>query len=65
MRIEKGDLALVHAQALPDAVSEHEAAVEHRYYRLGAWRHDAIDIDQNILVARIGAKVMCSFSHGF
>ena len=64
MGVEKGDLSLVHTQPFPHPVAEHEAAVKHRNHRLGARRHHAIDVDQNIRVARIGGKVMRALSHG-
>ena len=64
MGIEKGDLSLVHAQPFPDAVAEHETAVKNRHHRLGAWRHDAIDVDQDIVVTGISGEVMRTLSHG-
>src|SRR5271170_4449097 len=53
MLVQADNLAVRETEALPDAVAQHEAAVEHRHDRLVARHQGAIDIDQNLVVARI------------
>jgi len=64
MGAQKGDLSAVDAQPFPDAVAEHEAAVEYRNSCLRSRRHHAVYIDQNFIVARIGCEIMRALSHG-
>ena len=54
----------MHAQALPHAVAEHEAAVEHRYERLGARLQRAVDVDPDRVVARVVVEVLDALRHG-
>lgn len=43
----------MHAQALPDAVAEHEPRIEHGDGRFGAALQHAVDRDEHVRVARI------------
>jgi hypothetical protein len=63
MLIEEGQAAVVQAQALPYAIAEHEAAVEHRHARLVAWKQFAVDADPDRFVARIAGVVVGAFAH--
>ena len=58
MLLQKRDLAVVNAQALPDAVTEHEAAVENRHARLVASEALAIDVDLDARVTRVVAVLV-------
>ena len=51
--VEERDAAVDDAQALPHAVSEHEACIQHRDCRLGARHQLSVDRDQYVRVARI------------
>ena len=46
------------AQPFPDAVAEHEAAVEHRHRRLRPRDVRAVDVDQHLRIARIGHEMV-------
>ena len=46
--VEEQRVAASHAQPLPDAVAEHEAAVEHRHHGLGPGLQRAIDPDPDV-----------------
>ena len=41
------------AQALPDAIAKHEAAVEHRYHRAIPGHEFAIDVNQDVVVTGV------------
>ncbi len=56
--VEKGDAPVDEPQALPDAVAEHEAGIEHRDFRVGARRQLAVDADEDGIVARIADVVL-------
>src|SRR5687768_12480438 len=64
MPVEEGDPALVDPQALPHAIAEHEARIEHRDHRLAARLHLAVDVDQDRRVARIAGAVVQGTGHG-
>src|SRR5208337_3769486 len=53
MALKEGDAAVDQAQALPDAIAEHEARVEHGDSGFRARRQRPVDADQHQIVARI------------
>ena len=63
MAVEEGELAPVDAQALPHAVAEHEAAIEHRHDRLCARLQLAVDVDEDRRVPRV-RDVVHRLGHG-
>jgi hypothetical protein len=64
MLIEKRGMALRNAKAFPDAVAEHEARVEHRHDRLVALLDRAVDVDQDVAVARVFLRFVDALRHG-
>ena len=58
MAVEKRDPSLDEAQALPDAVAQHEARIEHRDDCLVARDQVAVHRDQDRVVARILAGML-------
>src|SRR5271156_5697349 len=60
MPVEKRDPPVVQAKALPDAVPEHEAGIEHRHLRLGAADELAVDADEDVVVARVADVVLAA-----
>ena len=64
MDIEKRDAAAMHPQSFPHSVPEHESAVEDRYPGFVTRHVLAVDVDENLLVARIGTVLVCPFAHG-
>ena len=53
MPIEEREPSLMDADTLPNAVAEHEPAVEHRHHRLRARHMRAVDVDQHLGIARV------------
>ena len=60
MAVEKGDAPVDEAQALPHAVAEHEAGIEHGDLRLLARRQRSVDADQDGIVARVAVVILRS-----
>jgi hypothetical protein len=60
---EEGNPPAMHPQSLPYSIAEDEPGVEHRNHRLGARTQCAIDIDEDVAIARIVGGVMCAGSH--
>ena len=58
MLVEEGDASARQAQTLPYAVAEHEAGIEHRDLGLGARGQDAVDADEDVVVARVADIVL-------
>ena len=58
MLVEESRVTAVHAEPLPHAVAEHEAGVEDRHHRLAARHQPAVDVDQDLAVARIVGEVV-------
>ena len=63
MALEEGGMARPHAQALPDAVAEDEARVEHRHDGPLARHELAVDPDEDALVARVVLEVVRAVGH--
>ena len=63
MAVEKGEPAVVQADALPYSVTQHEAAVEYTDLRIGTRKVIAIDIDDDRSVAIIGDVVVGALRH--
>lgn len=55
---QKRKPAMVQAQPFPDAIAQHERAIEHRYLGLIARHQLAIDIDQPGRVAQIVERIV-------
>ena len=63
--VEEGNDTVVGAQPFPNAITEDKAAVEHRDNRLVAGKQLAVDIDENLVVARILAEAVGAIlAHG-
>ena len=54
MLVEKCDLAVMHAQALPYAIAKYEAVVKNRYTGLVVSKRLTVDVNDDCGVARIG-----------
>ena len=63
MAVEERELPLVDAQALPDAVPQHEAAVEHGNDGLASRHQLAVHVDQDRRVPRV-RDVVHRLRHG-
>ena len=58
MGIDKQQPAIVEAQTFPNAVAKHETGIENRHHSVGAADETATQPDQQVIVARIGGKVL-------
>ena len=56
-------MATADPQALPDAVAEHEAGVEHRHHRAFPGHQVTVDPDQHLGIAGVVCMVMGSVGH--
>ncbi len=52
--VELEDFAVVHAQALPHGIAALNRAVKDGYFGVFAWEQFSADIDEDVLVSRIG-----------
>jgi hypothetical protein len=57
------EFAVVQPDAFPNPITENETRVKHRDCSLGPGFQLAIDIDKNVLVARVRNVVMCAVCH--
>lgn len=60
MALEEGDAAVDETQALPNAVAEHKAGVEHGHFGFRAGRQHPVDADQHRIVARVADIILRS-----
>ena len=63
MGIEEGRMAIDDAQALPDAVAEHETGIENRDGGFLAALHGTVDVDQDVAIARIVGVIVAAMAH--
>ena len=63
VRFEEQRLSADDAEALPHAVAEHEAAVEHGYHGLVAGFQRAVDPDEDVGVAGIVGGMLGALGH--
>ncbi len=63
VRLQEQQPAPMQPQAFPDPIAQGEAGVEHRHHRLAAGDKRAIDVDEHVLVARVGCVVLAA-GHG-
>ena len=59
MFIDKGPAAVIQAQAFLDAVAQHETTVIHADHRLRLGNDLTIQINQDLVIARVFFGLMC------